>query len=410
MLTFKTAIGIAVLGDDLEFVCLKRGLSGTTESGRTRLANFRAMPAPASVAAYQDFLGLCGLAHANVSVALPRRDVLLRTLTLPAEAARTLDKAVEYQVDSLHPFEEGGVDFAHSILHQDDRHVLVAVAMVEKGIASSYYDWFAQAGIPVAAFTASPAVLYGGFAESAPVFVISRSGETSELLGISRDALVSREVQTEHLDRELQLARAELRLPAEAEIASIEQPDLAYLTALSSLSKRPFAINLLPPARRAYESPWRHATTYALAGVVALLVIALAGRGEVQDRIYLRRVNNEIKALEPKIKLMEKLDSKEGRELTRLMTLHELKDRTPTRLQILAEITRVLPSNVYLTEAQIGSDGITLQGVTDSASGVLALLANSPSFKSPEFLNPILKTNEGKEQFRVHVQWAGGKS
>src|SRR5438876_572676 len=153
MLTFKTAIGIVVRGDDLELVCLKRGLNGVREGGRTILSGFRARRSAEAGAAYREFLRSQGLSSANAIVALPRRDVLLRTLTLPAEAAASLDKAVEYQVDSLHPFEEGGVDHAYSVLRNEGGRLLIAVVMVEKGIAASYYDWFSQAGIPVAGFT-----------------------------------------------------------------------------------------------------------------------------------------------------------------------------------------------------------------------------------------------------------------
>jgi len=404
MFTLKTAIGIAVHGDDLELVCLKRGLGGIAEAGRTRIANFRAQRADLAAAAYRDFLRACGLSQANAIVALPRRDVLLRTLSLPPEALRTLDKTVEYQVDGLHPFEEGGVDYAYAVLHQDPTQIQAAVLMVEKNIAASYSDWFAQAAIPVAGFTANPAVLYGAFAASAPVFVVLRNGPTAELLGISREVLVSREVQAAHLERELQLCRAEMRLDAEAQIQMIEQPDLAHLAAQSGLRKQPFAINLLPAEKRAYESPWRHTVTYALGAVVVLLLIALAARGAVQDRLYLSRVNHEIYALDGKVKYVQKLESREGRELTRILTLRELKGRTPGRIAILAELTRVLPPDASLSEADFSDGDVTMAGTADSASGLLALLSASPYFKSPEFLSSIVKNADGKEQFRIRVQ------
>ena len=37
MLTLKTAVGIAVRGEDLEFLCLKRSLRGVEIAGRLRL-------------------------------------------------------------------------------------------------------------------------------------------------------------------------------------------------------------------------------------------------------------------------------------------------------------------------------------------------------------------------------------
>lgn len=405
MFTLKTTIGIAVQGDDLELVCLKRGLGGIHEAGRTRIANFRATRPDLANTMYRDFLAACGLSHANTIVTLPRRDVLLRTVLLPAEAARTLDQAMGYQVDTLHPFEEGGVDYAYSLLRQDAANIFAGVVMVEKGIAASYYDWFAQAGIPVAGFTANPAVLYGAFCESAPVFVVLRAGETSELLGISRDSLVSREVQTAHLEREIQLARAELRLADTAvEGPQVDQPDVASLAARAGIAKQRFAINLLPAAKRAYESPWKYAFTYALAGILGLLLIALAMRGTIQDQLYLRRVNHEIAALDTRVKYVQKLETRQGRELTRIMLLRAWKARTPSRIAVLGELTRVLPPTVSIQDADFSDEEVTMTGLADSASGLLALLSASPYFKSPEFLSSIVKNAEGKEQFRIRVQ------
>jgi Tfp pilus assembly protein PilN len=286
----------------------------------------------------------------------------------------------------------------------------VAVVMIEKGIAASYYDWFSQAGIPVSGFTTSAAVLYGLALESAPAFVISKQGEAAEILAVSSNAaLLSKEVHTAALDRELQLCRSEMRLPDDADVRTIEQPDIAYAAGLSALTTRPFAINLLPDARRVYESPWTHAATYALAGVVALLLVAVGLRGTLQDHLYLRHVNDEIRLLEPKVKHIQKLEGKEGRQLTQITTLAALRGRTPARLRILAELTRLLPATVSLADADISDEGVTISGYADSASGLLALLGTSSQFRNPEFLSAISKNNEGKEVFRIHMQLTGGQ-
>jgi Tfp pilus assembly protein PilN len=416
MLTWKTAIGIAVHGDDLECVCLKRGLNGISEGGRMTLTAFRTRRPEEAGAAYREFLRSQGLSAANAVVALPRRDVLLRTIALPAEALRTLDKAIEYQVDSLHPFEEGGVDYAYSVLTRGDNaaspdasRLNVAVVMIEKGIAAGYYEWFSQAGIPVSGFTTSAAVLCGLAMESAPAFVISRHGESAEILAVSKAALLSREAPVASLNRELQLCRAELRLPDDADVHTIEQPDVAYAAALSALVTRPFSVNLLAENRRVYESPWTHALTYALSGAVILLLFAVGMRGALQDYLYLQRVNAEIRSLETRVKYIQKLEGKEGRQLTRLTTLAALRGRTAGRIRTLAELTRLLPATASLADASIGDDGVTITGSADSASGLLALLGASPQFRNPEFTSAITKTAEGKEQFRIRMQLTGGQ-
>ena len=96
MLTLKTAIGIAVRGEDLEFLCLKQGLRDVEIAGRMRLENYRRInPAEAGVA-YRDFLKQMGVSTANAFLAIPRGRALMRIVTLPAEAEANLAKAVEY--------------------------------------------------------------------------------------------------------------------------------------------------------------------------------------------------------------------------------------------------------------------------------------------------------------------------
>lgn len=405
MLTWKTVIGIAVKGDDLEFVCLKRGLDGVHESGRMTLKDFRHQDG----AAYRQFLRTQGLSSANAVVALPRKDVLVRTIALPVEAANNLDQAVSYQVDNLHLYEEGGVYYGYSVWKKDANRIHVAVVMVEKGLAATYYDWFAQAGIPITALTASPAVLYSAASmQEAPMFVLTPQGDSVEILGISQDFLLSRETPHAHLDRELQICRSEMRLPPEAEVRIVQQSDVAYAAALSLVTKAPFSINLLPAEKRVYQSPWTHALTYALAAALLLMGIAFGVRAPLQDYLYQRRLNRAIEPLKARFSYVQKLESKEGRELTRLITLRSFRARTASRLETLVELTRLLPANVSLNDADISDGGVTINGSADSASGLLTILGASRRFRNPEFVSAITKNNEGKEQFRIRMQLAGG--
>jgi len=149
--------------------------------------------------------------------------------------------------------------------------------------------------------------------------------------------------------------------------------------------------------------------TYALAGVAVLLLLAVGVRGTFQDYLYLRHVNDEIRLLEPRVKYIQKLEGKEGRQLTRITTLAALRGRTAARIRTLAELTRLLPATVSLSDADIGDEGVAISGSADSASGLLALLATSPQFRNPEFLSAITKTNDGKEAFRIRVQLTGGQ-
>jgi Tfp pilus assembly protein PilN len=408
MLTLKTAIGIAIRGEDLEFVCLKRTLGGVSEPETMRLEKYRAMRPADAGRAYRQFLERCGLSATNAMVALPRRQVLLRVITLPAEAKHNLAKAIEYQVDTLHPFEEGGVDYDFAVLRQDEGRLQVAVVMVDKGTAQEHYEWFSQAGIAIAGFTASAAALYAEIHAQAPVIAVAANGAEAEILGVSADGVVSKQVLAAQVEREVALCRAELRMSPEAEPRLVENPNVALATARAALERRPFAVNVLPPERRVFRSPWMYAPTYALGGMAALLLMALALRGTVQDQLYLNRLNGEIRQLEPRVAFIDRLDTQHRKALDRLLLLRSLRAETSVKAQALAELTRILPPAVSLSEVDSRDGLVIIAGQAEAAGGLLGTLGSSPWFRNAEFLAAINKTNEGKDLFRIRARLTGG--
>jgi len=413
MLTLKTAIGIAVRGEDLEFLCLKRGLREVETAGRMRLENYRRMNPGEAGLAYREFLRQMGVSTANAFLALPRGQALMRILTLPAEAESNLAKTVEYQVDSLHPFDEGAVDYDWTLLQKQAGRLQVAVVMVEKKTGAEYADWLAQAGIAVAGITVSTAAFYASLAgRPRPLILVDRCSGRMELLGMGVDTLISKEIvdAPEALDRELAQVRAEMRVAPDAEVVVVESGEgpasLAYAAALSALDGGKFRINVLPPEKRVFRSPWSHAPTYALAAVVLILALANFLRGPLQDRLYLNQIEGEIKRLEARVNYVQKLDNHQRRAVDRLMLLQGLKGETGLKLQALAELTRILPPSVWLQEADLREGTVVLQGLADSASPLLTTLGASPYFRNAEFLSSITKSADGKDLFRIRVRIA----
>ncbi len=232
-------IGIAIRGKDLEVVCLRGRWRSLVVTGFLRLEDYQARPVAEVAAQYQRFRREHHALATSATVALPRGAGLIRTLELPAEVAPNLAQAVAYQVDSLHPFEEGAVYFDYSLLPRSSApaaggpgaagRLRVAVVLVEKKALDPLYDWLCRAGIDVAAFTLSTAGLYqalagasgpaaaNGQAGRRPVVLLDQRDETTEILGIAPDgAFCSREAPAgAPLDREVQFCAAELRLKPE---------------------------------------------------------------------------------------------------------------------------------------------------------------------------------------------------
>jgi len=243
MMYFGTSIGIAVRGEDLEAVCVRGRWNKVAVTGFLRIENYRSRPVEEVAEQYRRFRKANYAMTASAIVALPRESGLLRVLELPAEIGQNLAAAIGYQVDTLHPFEEGGVYFDYALLPAPGGQpqpasetgasrgpVRVAVGLAEKRSVDELYDWCCRAGIDVAGFTFSTAALYQALQKGAGLIVLDRQGGSTEILGLAADGgFCSRQCHAgQALEREIEFCAAELRWSAQDEHPVLcvgEQPE-----------------------------------------------------------------------------------------------------------------------------------------------------------------------------------------
>ena len=234
-----TSIGIAIRGDDLEVVCLRRRYEGIAVSGFLRIENYAARPVEEAAAQYRRFREENHAQTVSAVLALPRSMGLIRTIELPREALPNLAQAVAYQVDALHPFEEGAVYHDHALLAgppaggaspaggengASAARLRVAVAIVERSALDRLAGWCGQAGIDLSAVTFSTGALYQALARAAgarrnasALIAFDQHGESLEVLGMAADgAFCSREIRVNHGPRSADFSVAEAQAGAGA--------------------------------------------------------------------------------------------------------------------------------------------------------------------------------------------------
>jgi Tfp pilus assembly protein PilN len=160
-------------------------------------------------------------------------------------------------------------------------------------------------------------------------------------------------------------------------------------------------MNLLPEERRSYQSPRAYLPTYALACAVLLLAIAMGLRGPVQDWVYGRYLERERQSLAPDIQQLEKLQGASRETMTHLAALGGFRQSGALPLDLLDELTRILPADAWLQQVQYEGNAVTLTGTAQSASAVLQALSASNYFDAPQFSASLTRTPEGKEVFRI---------
>jgi len=89
--------------------------------------------------------------------------------------------------------------------------------------------------------------------------------------------------------------------------------------------------------------------------------------------------------------------------------LSEVKASTPMVAAVLAELTRVIPDQAYVSQLQLRERDLQIHGLADTASDLIGRLSASPLFRAPQFRSPVTRDPRNqKERFHIQVQIAEG--
>lgn len=437
--------GIEIRGEDLHVVAVKSRRAGLEVLGTTKIEGFRERPAAEWGAEYAAFLISCGLSHVSATVSLPRQDVIVRQIQLPAMKEKELAAAVGYQLDALHPFTDDEVFHAYAVIgDSSDGPAPVVVVIAERDVVTHYADVFQEAGIAVSAFSVTASSLRAALQlrQDRPptsLLVMNRDGEELDVYGESagRPALnIVFNLGAVSPDRAVQLAEADLRLergesaalvltgeplavesteafeltsPAEMFPVPLVAPaDFDLAADIQSLStaiesacpKLGWGANLLPLERRQTDSRLLWVPTAILAGLLVLLGAGFLLRPMIQNRAYAASIEEQLAALEEMVTSTETNRSETADVRERVAVLEGLSGRTSRDLRIISEASSLLPASAWLQLMTIDDDGVRLVGEAANAAPLLGTLNQARTVNGFAFSTSLVQRND-KERFEI---------
>ena len=138
LMALGSGVGIGIGATDLEVVAAKVRPSGVQVLGRLMIASYASRPAAEWGAEYARFLKSLGASYLSATVLLPRRDVIVRHVSLPGVATKDIDGAIRFQLDTLHPYGEEEIAWGWSALGYGA--VLVGVARRTRWIGTTSFS------------------------------------------------------------------------------------------------------------------------------------------------------------------------------------------------------------------------------------------------------------------------------
>ena len=413
-----TAVGIQIQGSDLRIAVARVRPTGAANPASFTIRDFRSRPAADWREEFYGELKKRGVSDVSATLLLPRGEVIVRVAQFPGVADKDMASALTLELDTLHPYGDEPVNWAWSRLGNLKSGV-VLIGIVRSATLERYETLFHEAGIPVSGVTFSASAIYSAlrlYSTPPPEFLIWTGNESdAEVYGESLSRAVFSAEAGGSIPSALAMGAAELRLPETAQAlpldsilprpqaASGAEPldSLAWAAALAGAARwmaRP--ANLLPPERREIHIAWPSDSDFC-AGCLRHSSCDRIGTAEGNRRAaVLKGTEPEIAKLQPRAARSTSVDKRIAQTKARIDLLDRYRARTKDDIDIINELTRLLPPPVWVNQLEIHADNVVISGEADQAAPLLKVLDASPYFRNSEF-GSLQRTNANTENFRI---------
>jgi Tfp pilus assembly protein PilN len=442
MIYLKTSIGIELRGEDMLISSLQSNLSGGVFTHFKRIVNYRLRDKEDVRQEVNIFFKLNGLGKDNIVLGIPRRDMVLRYLDLPPEEDRFYYDYV--QLDKSGPKKRLSILLVMIRKALLDEHLQllnwlkirpVAVIGSSIGLANIFLQnrkgiqdkTFILADLSGSALELA-ALRHGEFVYSTEVpkessknwsdLIMGEVGEAASKMRLGPEDSIEKivlagessvsaqeEIKTAIPDCELLQNSIRFAVPGH-NVPHIPEAASSLGLALTGMMQRPpIRMNLLPPELRVRQSRLAYVPAIMFGLAIIGLLIALGFRQMVQEQKLIGKLDQEILKLKVPVDKARYVENQEEGLEKRIKSLEEIFGKKDMNLEVLRELTTILPSDTYLTSYQYRDGTILLGGLSGSSSDLIPKLEQSPMLKEVAPKAPIFKDSQtGKDRFNFEAK------
>jgi len=168
---------------------------------------------------------------------------------------------------------------------------------------------------------------------------------------------------------------------------------------------RPEGFNLLPESRRPrYVHARARFNTLLGVGLAVVLALVMAQTVILRERTV-SGLRTEADVLRTEARRVMQLQQAFEETLLAANFLSEKRASQPAVIELMDELTRILPDDIWLQQFQLQGSDLRIRGQADGSQRVIGLLAESELFESPEITGAIsIDPRSGQERFHSQVQ------
>jgi Tfp pilus assembly protein PilN len=462
MIYLRTSVGIELRSEDMLISSIQSNFSGNVFTHFKRIANYRSRDKEELRREVTLFFRSHGLSRDDVVLGIPRKDLILRYLDLPAEVADNLKQVVKYQVQSFEPTEEDKFyhDFALLGNTGTNKRLSVLLVMARKALLDEHLKLLYELGIRPAAITGASMALCNVLLHNrkdlqGKTFVLADlSPQKIELVALHNGAFVYSREALKREDQnwkdlvlaEINEAASKIRLDPDASLEKIalageasesaheeirtvvpeceligkslqlafseetrnhlQEASSAIGLAYTGMVRHPLIkMNLLPEQYRVHQTRWAYVPFAILSLAVVGLLLALGLNQTVRNKELIRKLDAQILALKAPVDRVQAVRNQTEELGKRIRSLDDLLGKRDMNLDILRELANVLPPDTFLASYIYRDGTVTLTGYSGSASDLIPKLENSPLLKDVAQKGSIFKDQQtGKDRFSYEAK------
>lgn len=408
------------------------------------------------------FISKHRLSKNHISLSIPREKVLIRFLRLPIATREDLRKVLEYSTSKYTPFEKEEVYVDYHLLGEENNWLSLIALYAKKSDIDPYLSLLKKIGIkPDSIQPLSTAAinlfLYHQRREEKEVSILIDVNESyleiNLLEGMDwKESLIipkTLEDNTSIILRALKLLGMESSSLGRAKCFiygwEMDEPFLSAIKELNGskgiftppvgrmkipsevnpfkvypslgvplreISKPKIDLNLLPLEMRKRVRKVGKPMWISLISLAFLVSLIWGVKIFFQYKGELALLTEEIEKKKPEVEAVEKLQRQKEALAKEISELEKIRSEEISKIEILKELTRLLPTTVWIWNLKYNGKEIEINGYADSASDLISILDQSPLFDKVEFLAPVTKERQikpggetqEKERFRIKAK------
>jgi Tfp pilus assembly protein PilN len=400
-----------------------------------------------------------GAVKTEVSLSIPKAWAIIETTEFPLTVKENLSNVISYELDRITPFSSADAFYDFKVLKEEAGKITVMVMAAKADTVRPYIDALKEKGIAVDKITVNlsgletlcrhidgadkvfveigndryegalflngwiTGVFTGNFpaedgkakidtvmTKIAPLIdTMEGSGKTPKVVAYLKDsALELKELLKTRIGQPFGiLNETDMKIKLSERDRSV--PYAAIGGALESLWPKANGLNLLKKGYHESSKSPKGLTIILLLLILAIWILYLVSPLRIEDR-KLQEIEHQITIRKEEVKKAEALKKDVESISEEVSTIKGFKDNRPMALNILKELTTILPKNTWLSRLQVTQTTVAIEGYSASATGLLPKLEASRYFQKAEFASPTFRdTRMNADRFNIKMEIEGVK-